>query len=73
MPEFACRLCNHQTFEAITTFQAWLHHAANSNDERKLLADTIARVPDLHFGNIVRCNSCGLRSVEHVPESPRSG
>ena len=73
MPEFACRLCNHQTFEAITTFQAWLHHAANSNDERKLLADTIARVPDLHFGNIVRCNSCGLRSVEHVPSRPDLG
>ncbi len=69
MSEFSCRLCGKRGYTVLVSFEAWLDNAKNAEDQRKQLAAITNNRPELNFGDIVQCETCGLRSVARVPTS----
>jgi SAM-dependent methyltransferase len=69
MSEFCCPLCRSSRFQVLESQADWLVRAANTADERRLIGDIVARDPALAFSAIVRCQACGLATVQ-TPPSP---
>jgi len=69
MTDFTCRLCHNQSATILQSFDSWLDFARMQDDERAKIAEIVTTNPALNFGDIIRCDDCGLASVE-VPPTP---
>lgn len=67
MTGFSCPLCDAAHFTILETQADWLLRAEQSDDERKLIGAIVARDRALAFEAIVRCDGCGLATVQTPP------
>jgi len=67
MTDFTCRLCHNQSADILQSFDDWIAFAAGQDDERAQIAAIVKDNPALNFGDIIRCESCGLASVASPP------
>lgn len=73
MTDFTCPLCGGHHFTVLESQSGWLARAAATSDERKAIGEIVADDPALQFGAIVRCDSCGLATLQTLPTDDALG
>lgn len=71
MSDFSCPLCDSDQFTLLESERDWLSRAQKADDERKLIGEIVSQDDSLSFEGVVRCQVCGLATVQ-TPPSPEA-